>query len=184
MRVRIRRFASPRGNGGRDRRPNTGAGSAGDRRTGPRGFQDGDIRGYPAPCGEAAYDPLKGGRANDRRLSRLSAVSGRSRSQTLKRVSPDVRSNRRNVGSGWRFLAPVGDLDGDPLKDLVAEPGESAEPDRLDQHVEVARADDDGRSPFVQVAPEGAIGLGGLLPGDEGGALRIAGIAVAGGGVS
>jgi hypothetical protein len=55
--------------------------------------------------------------------------------------------------------------------------------DRLDQQVEVVRPDDDGRTAFVQVAPEDAVGLLGLLPRDEGSTMRVAGIGVARGGI-
>lgn len=58
-----------------------------------------------------------------------------------------------------RFLASIGNLDSDPLENLVAETGEAAERDRFDQYVEVARSDDDGWATFVEVAPENAVGL-------------------------
>jgi hypothetical protein len=77
----------------------------------------------------------------------------------------------------------IGDLDRDSLKKLVAKTGETTRLDRLDQHVEVFRSDDDGRSPFVQVAPENPVGLRCLLPRDEGRPMRIARIGVACGGV-
>lgn len=108
-------------------------------------------------------------------------VSGRSGGEALKGVSPDIRPNGGDVGGGRCFLATAGDLDGDPLENPIAEAGKAAELDGLDQHVEITGADDYGRTAFVQVAPEDPVSLRGLLPGDEGSAVRIAGIGVAGG---
>jgi hypothetical protein len=64
-------------------------------------------------------------------------------------VPTDIRANRRNVGGGRGVLVAIGDLDRDPLKKLVAQTGETTGLDWFDQHVEVLRSDDDGRSPFV-----------------------------------
>ncbi|MDX6610295.1 MAG: hypothetical protein QOF85_2220 [Solirubrobacterales bacterium] len=76
----------------------------------------------------------------------------------------DICTNRRNIGSGRGVLVAIGDLDRDPLKKLVTQSSEPACLDRLDKHVEVLRSDDDCRPTFVQVAPQDAVGLRGLLP--------------------
>ena len=98
-------------------------------------------------------------------------------------MRPDICENRGNIGDRRGLLPPTENLDGDPPENLVAQPRELSKWDRLDQHLEVVRPDDDRRSPIVEIAPKDAIGLCGLLPGDEGSAIRVTGIGVAGGGV-
>jgi hypothetical protein len=75
--------------------------------------------------------------------------SNGSRSQPLKGVPSDIRSNRGDVSRGRRHLVVVGDLDGDSPEKLIAETANGAELDWLHQHVEIARPDDDGRATFM-----------------------------------
>ena len=104
--------------------------------------------------------------------------------QTLERMPTDVRPYWRHVGSRWCFLAAVGDLNGNPTEDLVSKASDPPKGNRLDQHLEIVSADDDRRPPFVEITPQNAVRLGGLLPGDEGGPMRVARVVVAGGGVN
>jgi hypothetical protein len=78
-----------------------------------------------------------------------SVTSGGDRGQSLKRVTTDLRSNRRDVGGGRFFLMSIGDLYRDPLKKLIAKPGETTRWNWIDHHVEIFRSDDDGWSSFV-----------------------------------
>ncbi len=98
-------------------------------------------------------------------------------------MPPNVHANRRYIGNWKSVLVAVGDLDRDPMAKLVAQPSEPTRPNWLNQHVEVICSDEDCLSPFAQVAPENPIRFGGLLPGDESSAIRIAGIGLAGSGV-